>query len=391
MIAHLRGRADALVRSGWTRREAEWLALVCLHSGVFLRSQYLAFIGRTNPALANRFVRRCRKHAVEQPWNGSRLRICRIAARRIYRTLGAEHVRHRRPAAPEVVLRRLLSLDYVLEHPHAAWLPTEDEKVNALTAAGITKDLLPRRLYQGAVGAQYRYFPHKLPVALDGVRATFLFVHAEDELESDAQAPPNRTIDDDWLLRWRDSASKVSAETLQTLWGRVLAGEVRHRESFSLRVLEFLKNLSQEEARRIEKLAPFVIDNSFVFSGNRDALESEGISFSSLVELQDLGVITQARAGLSVSLPIPQNGRGLLSYNRVLIVKPETEKADLDLAIYRLTSLGSQVIRLGSFTAHEAYFRSVGEEIKRKGFKVFLARYTHETDSAVHYVDSEEL
>ncbi len=180
MVAHLRDRADALVRSGWTRREAEWLALVCLHSGVFLRSQYLAFIGRTNPALANRFVRRCRKHAVEQPWNG-RLRICRIAARRIYRAISAEHVRHRRPAAPEVVLRRLLSLDYVLEHPHAAWLPTEDEKVNALTEAGIAKELLPRRLYQGAVGAQYRYFPHKLPLALDGRRATFLFVQTDED------------------------------------------------------------------------------------------------------------------------------------------------------------------------------------------------------------------
>ena len=187
MIAHLRGRSDALVRSGWTRREAEWLALVCLHSGVFLRSQYLAFIGRTNPALANRFVRRCRKHAVEQPWNGSRLRICRIAARRIYRLIGAEHVRHRRPAAPDVVLRRLLSLDYVLEHPHAAWLPTEDEKVKALTAAGIAKELLPLRLYQGAVGAQQRYFPHKLPVALDGVRSTFLFVQTEDQTASEVR------------------------------------------------------------------------------------------------------------------------------------------------------------------------------------------------------------
>ena len=129
-------RANALVRVGWTQREAEWLALVCLHSGVFLRSQYLAFIGRTNPALANRLVRRCRKHAVEQPWHGSRLRICRTAAQHIYRAIGAEHLRHHRPAAPEVVLRRLLSLDYVLEHPDAAWLPTEDEKVNALTAAG---------------------------------------------------------------------------------------------------------------------------------------------------------------------------------------------------------------------------------------------------------------
>ena len=187
MIAHLRDRAEALVRSGWTRREAEWLALVCLHSGLVLRSQYLAFIGRTNPALATRFVRRCRKHAVEQPWNGSRLRICRIAARRLYRLIGVEHVRHRRPAAPDVVLRRLLSLDYVLEHPHAAWLPTEDEKVSALTALGISKPVLPHRLYEGAVGAQVRYFPHKLPVALDGERATFLFVQVEDETVSEVR------------------------------------------------------------------------------------------------------------------------------------------------------------------------------------------------------------
>ena len=27
---------------------------------------------------ANGLVRRCRKHAVEQPWNGSRLRICSV-------------------------------------------------------------------------------------------------------------------------------------------------------------------------------------------------------------------------------------------------------------------------------------------------------------------------
>ena len=134
---------------GWTRREAEWLALVCLHSGVFLRSQHLAFIGRTNPALAHRFIRRCREYAVELPWKGSRLRVCRIAARRMYRVLGVEHARHRRPAVPEVVLRRLLSLDYLLERPHTSWLPTEAEKVNALTAAGIATEVLPRRLYRG--------------------------------------------------------------------------------------------------------------------------------------------------------------------------------------------------------------------------------------------------
>ena len=40
MIEHLQGREKALEPLGWTGREAEWVALVCLHSGVFTRAQF---------------------------------------------------------------------------------------------------------------------------------------------------------------------------------------------------------------------------------------------------------------------------------------------------------------------------------------------------------------
>ena len=40
MIEHLKGREQALASLGWTGREAEWIALVCLHSGVFTRAQF---------------------------------------------------------------------------------------------------------------------------------------------------------------------------------------------------------------------------------------------------------------------------------------------------------------------------------------------------------------
>ena len=184
MIPHLHDRAAALSAFGWTGRDAEWLALVCLHSGVFLRRQYLAFVGAPQRWRAGRFVERCGKAAVEESWNGSELRLCRIAARPFYRALGAEDVRHRRAASPAVVLRRLLSLDYVLDHLDLPWLPTEQEKVAALAAAGIPEQVLPRRVYRGAVGSQSRYFAHKLPLALDAERATFVFVQAEDVTES---------------------------------------------------------------------------------------------------------------------------------------------------------------------------------------------------------------
>ena len=44
MTARLRERAEALKPFGWKGRKAEWIALVCLHSGVFTRTQATAFL-----------------------------------------------------------------------------------------------------------------------------------------------------------------------------------------------------------------------------------------------------------------------------------------------------------------------------------------------------------
>ena len=46
MIAHLHDREKSLEPFGWTGREAEWIALVCLHSGVFTRAQFCHFLDR---------------------------------------------------------------------------------------------------------------------------------------------------------------------------------------------------------------------------------------------------------------------------------------------------------------------------------------------------------
>ena len=92
-------------------------------------------------------------------------RPCRISSKPIYRALGVENIRHRRKARPPVVMRRLLSLDFVLEHPGMNWLPAEPEKVAFFEKLGLSRRLIPRRIYYGAVGAQKRYFALKLPIA----------------------------------------------------------------------------------------------------------------------------------------------------------------------------------------------------------------------------------
>ena len=73
-------------------------------------------------------------------------------------------------------MRRLLSLDFVLEHPGMNWLPTEGEKVEFIEGLGVHSNLIPRRIYYGAVGAQKRYFALKLPVAGGAQTVTFAYV-----------------------------------------------------------------------------------------------------------------------------------------------------------------------------------------------------------------------
>ena len=66
MIEHLKGRERALASLGWTGREAEWIALVCLHSGVFTRAQFCHYF-EAHRSAARRIVRTLleRREAVE--------------------------------------------------------------------------------------------------------------------------------------------------------------------------------------------------------------------------------------------------------------------------------------------------------------------------------------
>ena len=112
-------------------------------------------------------------------------RACQITSKPIYRALGVENIRHRRKASPPVVMRRLLSLDFVLEHPGMAWLPAEPEKVEFFEKLGLSRRLIPRRIYYGAVGAQKRYFALKLPLAGDAATVTFVYVNPGHQTDSE--------------------------------------------------------------------------------------------------------------------------------------------------------------------------------------------------------------
>ena len=179
-VPHLAGRHAALREFGFRPHEAAWITLVCLHSGVFTRTQFTEH-HRCSTATTHAFAKRLVDAGVarEHPLPGidTRLRYTHVFGRGLYRALSIENLRHRRNPKENVVLfRRLLSFDHVIRHPYLPWLATEEEKVAHFEARGIRRYQLPNRIYGGAAKRARRYFPLRLPIAADEKSATFVYV-----------------------------------------------------------------------------------------------------------------------------------------------------------------------------------------------------------------------
>lgn len=219
-------------------------------------------------------------------------------------------------------------------------------------------------------------------------------IYAEEVLANDPQSAPDRPIDDDWIFSWQEYAGRVSTEDLQQLWGKILAGEIKSPGSYSLRTLEFLKGLSKKEAEQISKLASFVVEGRIIRS-LKTYLEEQGISFSLLLSMQELGLVAGVEAiGLNTtyqSLMKDKFVHPLRSNGKALIVEHDDPTKPLKLEVYILTTVGNQLLGLGNFVPNLDYLRLVGKEIARQGFSVSLADWTQTTENEGRYFNSEKI
>ncbi|MBS4702819.1 DUF2806 domain-containing protein [Aeromonas veronii] len=213
--------------------------------------------------------------------------------------------------------------------------------------------------------------------------------HAEETLRDDNQELPSKNIDGDWLYRWRDYASDVSNESMQSLWGQILAGEVKNPGSISLRALDFLRNLSQDEAKTIEYLSQFAIEGII---WRDDALD---VSFAILLAMQDLGVISGVdSAGLTwiwTSSSTSNFVKALTSNGKVIIIKHDDPNKKLSLPVYVLTGIGNQLLKLGKFTPNVEYLEQFGKAIQKEGFSVYLADITHIVGGMIHVANERPI
>lgn len=230
-------------------------------------------------------------------------------------------------------------------------------------------------------------------------RAKTLGVAAEDLEKKGPKEDASSEIDDDWLNLFNRIAEDKSSEELQSLFGRILSGEIRRPGTYSLRTIQFLSTLSKKEAGIISSFMSSVINLDFVpllqgpelgpLPAVRTLMQELGIagSFSGVIASWNgevlphqvlvfagtqLGVVVNNDTDHSIALSVPVQVVTSLGKELFHIANPPPT------AVPFLESLGSRLLR-DIRTAHS-------EDVASGRVTVLLARTTHVSGDTYHCV-----
>ena len=186
--------------------------------------------------------------------------------------------------------------------------------------------------------------------------------------ESVASEPP----DDDWVTRFFKYAQDVSSGQMQDLWGRILAGEIRRPGTYSLRTLDFVRNMTTAEAELLQDVGKFAVTwsgTAFIDARDTSWLETErkihqGLHF----RLAELDVLYPSDLSLRIFRDKSINQECFLFGNRILIVDRGEISAEIQVNVWKFTNVGMELLPLVPTYEDDAYLERLGLFfVSRKG------------------------
>ena len=172
---------------------------------------------------------------------------------------------------------------------------------------------------------------------------------AVDELKSCTE-PDDATVgievpepDEEWLNVFERYAEEASTERMQKLWGRVLAGELRKRGSFSMRSLRFLSEFSQADAVLFANFCENVFGECVPMSLVKPDADAD---IRDLLSLKAADLIEGAESGLQLTLTFDEHGFAWLREGKLLLLFTGAPGEKIVVRSYTLTPIGRELIGL---------------------------------------------
>jgi len=196
---------------------------------------------------------------------------------------------------------------------------------------------------------------------------------AAEELKNESNIS-DEPVDKDWTVRFFNIVEDVSDEQMKYLWGKILAGEVKRPNSFSLHTLEVLRNLSKAEADLFAKAATLFIQyNQSIIIYKSDNLRNFNLSFDERFMLTELGLI---QADTHIGIVYSKEVGGEVTFvSGKYVIKMTKKKMTLDysIPILKLTRVGEELAKLLTTVANVEYIKEFCLNQKKQGLIVEYA------------------
>ncbi len=244
----------------------------------------------------------------------------------------------------------------------------------ALNSADV--DAFVRRTAQ-RIGFQELLRQNNLDSVFDNA---YSMLEGETAEESDSEENiTEENITNDWMLRFINCAQDVTDEGMQLLWSKVLAGEIKHPKSYSLRTLETLRNLSKEEATTFQKLCHIAIqitDETIFIPRYKEFIKENGVSYTELFLMADCGLINYGES-MVLTKPVEkdESGTTICGAFVLLVSSKNEENGNLTICQYPLTEAGKELYKLSEITTSENTILSFAELVKKKNHSLNITAH----------------
>lgn len=203
-------------------------------------------------------------------------------------------------------------------------------------------------------------------------------INSERESKNFDEKDDSKKIDDDWIFRFFKLAEQVSENEMQMIWGRILAGQVISPNSYSLRTLEILSSMTQQDALVFSKLANFAIKDldkypvAYIFHKkhmdefNKNEL---GIIYSDLMMMEDIGIISSSKSFITYEYSKSSEIELVLGNVRMKFEIREQAKQQ-KFPAKAFTRAGTELLSLLHYSPSQEYVKTLTSYIATSGNKV---------------------
>ena len=172
----------------------------------------------------------------------------------------------------------------------------------------------------------------------------------------------NEPVSQDWINRLFSITEDISDDTLQELWGQILAGEIKKPKSYSLRTLDLLKNITTEEANIFINACHFHILDRFICT------ESFALSLNDRLVLGETVLINEEDLSHNIEI-LPNNITAVpLNHKLALVLNHFNDiNMNIRISIVKLSKAGYELLDLVQKPDNNEFINNLVSFIKTKG------------------------